>query len=415
MKSHQYTLTSLKDLSELKELKDLFNEVFPEEKVGNLAETVTQFMPGMTLSNWYTTRESQTGILAAALTRLQWDILFGDIPIKVWEQAIVGTRPDHRRKGLIRSLNDQLHNEAAENSVDMLIIQGIPDFYRQFGYRYGLAMENHINLDLSKIEESGGAGRISEKSFREATLEDYPLFHKEEQARDRSYLVKAHRSRENWHYYLKDGRGTEYSSETWIFSGESGESYIKIQHHGFGEGLILSEMSDTLTGSDLDAVLGFLKRKAGEMGKPYLRFNLPVEIPVSRNLVEKGAQIVDEYGWQVKIPDPFAFVEKILPVLQKRLEDAGDRSTGELCLNMGKEVIVLSLNEGNIVRISREIPKEAWTIILPRDLFEPLILGFRTPGEIRRIRPDLTPWQEESGRLLKILFPKQISWLYNIW
>lgn len=415
MKSSQYTFSSLQSVSELNELQDLFNEVFPDEKVGDLALTVTRHMPEMGLSQWYTARDSQTGILAAALTRAHWNIFFGDIPLKVWEQAIVGTRPAHRRQGLIGTLNDQLHKNAAENHVDMLIIQGIPDFYRRFGYRYALGMENHINLDLEKIEDLKGDKPPLSDSFRQATLKDYPLFHKEEQQRDRSYLVKAHRTEENWHYYFNQGRDSEYSSETWIYSGESAVYYIKIQHHGFGEGLIVSEMSDELSGADLDRVLAFLKGKARENKKPYIRFNLPVKIPVSRNLQDKGAEIIDEYGWQVKIPEAFSFVKKIQPILQKRLSDAGDRSTGSLNLNMGKEVIVLTLKEGQIVRISQEVPEKVWTIILPRDLFEPVILGYRKPEEIRRVRPDFTPWGEEAGRLLKILFPEQSSWLYNIW
>jgi len=415
MKSSQYTFSSLQDVSELKELQKLFNEVFPGEKVGDLALTVTKHMPGMDVSQWYTARDSQTGTLAAALTRAHWDIIFGDIPLKVWEQAIVGTRPAHRRKGLLRALNDQLHKDADENHVDMLIIQGIPDFYRRFGYRYALGMENHINLDLDKIEEQDEETLPLSDTFREATLKDYPLFLKEEQKRHGSYLVKAHRSEEHWHYYINEGQDSEYSSETWVYTGEKDIYYIKIQHHGFGEGLIVSEMSDDLCGIDLDRVLAFLKGKARENKKPYIRFNLPVGIPVTRNLREKGAEVIDEYGWQVKIPNAFSFVKKIRPVLQQRLKDAGDKSTGSLSLNMGKEVIVLTLKEGQIVQISQEVPEEVWTIILPRDLFEPVILGYRKVEEIRRIRPDFTPWGEEAGRLLKILFPEQLSWLYNIW
>src|SRR6266550_755436 len=54
--------------------------------------------------------------------------------IAVGQPEIVGTRPELRGRGLVRAMFDVAHGWSAERGDQVLAINGIPWFYRQFGY-----------------------------------------------------------------------------------------------------------------------------------------------------------------------------------------------------------------------------------------------------------------------------------------
>ncbi|KAK3836259.1 MAG: hypothetical protein J3R72DRAFT_450858 [Linnemannia gamsii] len=60
----------------------------------------------------------------------------------------VCSHPDYRNKGLIRRLFTELIHPASDSRGDVIqIIPGIPHFYRQFGYEYGIGLRSTRNID----------------------------------------------------------------------------------------------------------------------------------------------------------------------------------------------------------------------------------------------------------------------------
>jgi predicted N-acetyltransferase YhbS len=62
----------------------------------------------------------------------------GDVVIPVGQPEFIATDPAFRRQGLVRRLLDLVHGWSAERGDLVQVVFGIPFFYRQFGYSYGL-------------------------------------------------------------------------------------------------------------------------------------------------------------------------------------------------------------------------------------------------------------------------------------
>jgi Acetyltransferase (GNAT) domain len=66
------------------------------------------------------------------------ELSVGNIVIPAGQPEFVATDPAFRRRGLVRRLLELVHGWSAERGDLVQIIAGIPFFYRQFGYSYGL-------------------------------------------------------------------------------------------------------------------------------------------------------------------------------------------------------------------------------------------------------------------------------------
>ncbi len=407
MKNRKYSIIDNSEDITLDEIKNLFDEVFTDDNVGELAVEATRHMPGLEHKNWSLIK-NEKGKLISGFAKTHWNITFDDVPLKVWEQAIVGTIPEYRGIGLVKELNSRLDIEANNAEVDMIIIQGIPGYYHKFNYRYSIELENHINLELDLIEDNK-----STVNFRIATIEDFRLLKIEEEYRKKNFLLQSHRDYNDWLYQLTDTIKTEYSSKVYIFEDQY---FVKIQDHGFGDGLIISEISENITDDKLLLLLTFLKEQAEIRKKPYLRFNLPSNSPLSNKLKNLGAKLDGFYAWQVKIINVERFLNKIRPVLEKRLSSSSFKFyKGALSLSINNKNLILEVSDSKITNIYWGDYEGSLGVMIPRDLLEPLFLGFRDWKTLQNCRPDIFVFSNEAGELLNILFPEQNSWLYSIW
>ncbi len=412
LNTKQYTIRKISEKSEIPKIKELFNNVFKKENVGTLAEVATDSMPGLSYHNWYVAESDIDKELVAGLAQISWDITFKNIKLKVWEQAIVGTLEKHRGKGLLTGLNKKLDENALAENVDMIIIQGIPGFYDKFGYRYSIEFENHINMQLELIEEDNK----SYVEFRNALKKDIPFFIEQEKIRDDLYTIQSRRSADNWCYLMTDAKETEYSCDIWIFDYKNYSYFVKVQKEGFGEGLIVSEISENLPEILWSSLLSFLKEVAVKRGKPYIRFDLPAAGSAAKKLVESGAELTGDYGWQVKIVNPLSFLTKIKTVLEKRLSISSSADfSGIFSFWAHRKRINLHITKSVINQITIGNCDSDLEVMIPEDLFEPLVLGFHSWKELRICRPDLYSYSKEAEVLSNTLFPKEMSWLYSIW
>lgn len=392
---------------DLDKIEQLLNMVFTEEEgVGKLASVATDNLPGLSYNSWYLIENKKK--LVAALARVEWNISFDDIKLNVWEQAIVGTLKNHRKKGLIRELNRKLDIDANKSDIDLIIIQGIPCFYNKFGYRYAIDFENHINLKLHTIKD-----KFDKNRFRLADSRDYRLFKDQESVRKDIFSIQSIRSQKNYEYILEDSKKTDYSSDIWVLDNNF---YFKVQKQGFGDGLIVSELSEDLTSNKLDEILPFLKSLAKKDNKPYIRFDISAKTPISNILQSYGAKIEGIYGWQVKIVDRYKFLNKIKPILNRRLKSSIFKTfTGSLSLIIEGVNHILNIKDGVITRIFKSSEETQLNLTLPDDLAESLFLGFRSFDDLNYIRPDLISFENETKKLINVLFPPLNNWLYSIW
>jgi len=394
-------------------LEKFFNIVFHPEEVGTLARTFFDHLPGMKQEYWFIAGPAGSDKIASALALIPWTWQIEGITLKGAEMGIVGTGEPHRKQGLQDKLNSSFDRVLREENFDISFIQGIPGFYHNFGYNYALSFENHINLPLHGIGTMTPSHRWR---VRDAVEQDIPFLMKEDKIFSTSFSITSLRREKDWKYIFSHSRKTEYGGEFRIIEDlEANELfYFKISPHGFGEGLIISEISEGISAGAFAFLCSFCKEAALERNKPWLRFDLSEDSRGGRLALAAGAVTEGRYGWQVRIPDPAAFLRKISPLLEQRLGASPYKTySGTLLLDFYRSHLFLKFNEGRITGIDSDGSEPDLTFGINEDLFAPLCLGYRSWEELQHCRPDIRPLTWQAGDLINALFPKKPSWIHS--
>ena len=413
MLNDTYLIRRAESSDDAKRLHALFSNVFHPEDIGTLAETMFHHMPRMKRKYWFIAEEKETTKIVSAFVLIPWTWELEGTKLHVAEMGIVGTQEKHRGRGLMRTLNREFDKTLDEEKFDLAVIQGIPGFYHQFGYHYAIPLENHINMPLHLILETQEKDNYS---FRLARVEDIPYLLQADQTYREHFSLSTFRDKANWKYLLTDSLNTEYGSEYWIMEHRDKPSqfYFRIPRHGFGSGLILSEISENITYEALWYLLSFCKKHAIERKKPYLRLNLHHDSTASKMAISMGAEQGKTYAWQIKIPNIIRLLTTMSPILEQRLETSSFKQfSGTLRLNFFKTKVDLHWIKGHLENV---LPAEGEcqdTFSIKADLFPTLCLGHRTWQEIQYIRPDISPSSGRSALLVETLFPPKKSWIHE--
>ena len=76
--------------------------------------------------------------VVSAVGLLPMELRVGDVVTPAGQPEFIATAPAFRGQGLVRRLLDLVHRWSADRGDLVQVIAGIPFFYRQFGYSYGL-------------------------------------------------------------------------------------------------------------------------------------------------------------------------------------------------------------------------------------------------------------------------------------
>ena len=409
-------------------LRHHFDKIFLPEEVGEFAETVFSHLPGMKNEYWFIAAEEETGEIASAFALIPWTWEMAGTRLKVAEMGIVGTGEVHRNKGLMRLLYREFDATLAEEEFDLAAVQGIPGFYRRFGYYYSIPLEPHIDIPLHLVPYSTGGGDGGSYDFRLAEEGDIPFLLGEDEGYRRSNFISVFRDEAHWKYLLTYSPRIGSGSQFWIMEGREREErcYFRISRQGFGAGLIVSEVSEGISDDALTSLFAFCKKMCAEQNKPYIRLNLAIESTAAKTAISFGASAGRPYAWQIKIPDKIKFLTKIAPVLEARLKEGSLVGfSGTLRLDLYREQIDLNWSEGKLESVTPGRGGECEkTFFIPEDLFIPLVLGHRTWRELHYTRPDIFPAMmyvgpgvdsasDKAVRLIDALFPAERSWVYE--
>lgn len=411
--NNTYTLRRAESSRDGKKLQTLFSEVFHPEEVGILAETIFHHLPGMENKYWFIAEENKTGSIVSAFALIPWTWEMEGIQLKVAEMGIVGTLKEHRGQGLMRILNREFDKTLEEERFDLAVIQGIAGFYHQFGYSYAIPLENHINLPLHVIPEKQEQDVYT---FRLAGEKDIPYLMKEDETYRTYFSFSSFRDEAHWKYLLTESLKTEYGSEYWIMEHKENVEtfYCRIPGHGFGTGLIVSEISENMTFGALSSLFPFCKQKAMERNKPYIRLNLHNDSIAGRMAISMGARQGTPYAWQIKFPDTIRFLTTIAPLLEQRIQASCFKHFSDTFrLDFFKTTVDLLWKDSVLESVKTGEGESPHTFSINADLFPALCLGHRTWQELRYIRPDIFPNSESSALLIETLFPSRTSWIHE--
>lgn len=358
------------------------------------------------------------GQIVSSLCLIPWRWRYEDVELPAGEMGIVGTHPDYRRRGLVRALDRRFKTLLADEGWLLSHIQGIPYYYRQFGYEYALPLEGGWQIAPHQVPEPDDARGLegaAPYTFRLATADDLPALEALYAGAVRHLAIWAVRDAAVWRYLLEQGPGTAADAQTWLVLKPGGqiEGYVRIAARGFGAGLIVEEASDLGHAAAL-ATLRFAKHTALERGKPYVRLSLTDGNPLVRAARAWGAHSERRYAWQIYLPDAVRLLRAIAPVLERRLADSAFAGlTHTLTLSLFRSAVALEFEGGRLIKVESVPPQDfAHANHIPPSLLAPLVLGWRSREELREAFPDCSAWGQ-TAYLIDVLFPKLDGFLYT--
>jgi predicted N-acetyltransferase YhbS len=385
---------------------------FDEKAIGEFCRTLFLHHPNTQPSDLIFVEDEKTGEVVSSLCLIPWEWQYEDVTLKAGEMGIVGTVEPYRRRGLIRA-QAEYHNELLlDRGFDLSQIQGIPHFYRQFGYEYTLPLEGGYSIEIHQIPEPDGDGNFK---CRPETEADLPVLKRLYDEASRNLAIHTSRDDAIWRYLSEHSSATITGYTGWVVEDTDKEiiGYFRIQKYGFGRSLNVYEASEMSYGAAL-AALRYMGKLAVEREKPNIRLILPANCVLIQVARHHGAHDLGTYAWQIHIPDMTRILRTIGPILERRLaESPFARLTEEIRINLYRDTIALHFNNGKLTKVE-SLGAAGGPIRIPPRAFVPLILGYRNREELRESWPDLG-MPPKYAYLIDVLFPKTVSHIYAIY
>lgn len=388
---------------------ELIRKIWGEEPgVDKLAKKLIDYHPKMNLKNFYVIKDKDRMVSTINLIPAAWSI--GGIHLKAAEMGHVGTLPEYRGKGLIQRLIDEYHKEIQKHGYDIAVIEGIPYFYRQFGYEYAVPLLEETKLRLDQIPEWKPKIKI-----RPFAVRDIPKAKMLLEQSQRKFYVHSVRDETIW----KMQQRTNIASDPEPFQGyaveEQGKmiAYFRIRDIPKEKELLLIEITE-VDQLAAQAVLSFLKKYGSQHNLETLSTNISYEEPFAEYLVSLGAmKNVPTYAWQIRITDYVEIFRKLKPLFEHRLANSMyNRLTETLNFNFRMFTIQVTVKDGKITGIRKIAKGERSPIGLNPLAFVQLMTGYKNRQELEETVPDVRVAVSHRP-LIDVLFPKMPSYIHS--
>jgi len=395
-------------VEDIEQYIELLRKVFgPESNVDTIVRRLIDHHHGMTLEDHFIVKHSGTIVSALSLIPEKWSI--GGVPLKVAEMGPVGTLPEYRRRGLIRRLVNEFHRRVEDQGYDLVAIEGIPYFYRQFGYEYAVPLDEVVRIRLDQMPDYD-----TRREIRPFTGRDIPQAMKFlAQSQEKFYV---HSIRDEWIWKMQHETGRTSDKFEGYAVEEDGQmmAYLRIDEQPKVKELVLREVTDADQYS-AQAILRFLKDVGNKRGLENLVALISYHDPFAKLLVSLGAvERIPPYAWQIRIIDYVKIFQKMKPLFEKRLAASTYlRLTEKLNFNLNCYTVQITVEKGAITNIQRLETNEDGNIRLNPLVFTQLLLGYRSRSELEMIYPDFRIRQSHRN-LVDILFPKFPSYIHAV-
>jgi len=392
--------------------------VFNGKIHGELVETMTRQLflhhPNTSFDDLIFVEDEQSGEVVSSLCLIPWTWRYEDVELPAGEMGIVGTLEGYRNRGLIRKQVEVFKQRLRERGCLLSQIQGIPYYYRQFGYEYALPLEQWLTLQARQIPDQPE----STFTFRQATLDDVPTLMRLYNQAAPDLAIHTVRDEAIWQYLLTDAKGTETEREILLIEDADGQGigYTCVPLHHFGEELNVNEVSRLSYDAAL-ATLQHVKQLSVEREKPGIRLNLPLGCTLAQVALSLGGRDDGAYAWQIHVPDVAALLRALAPVLERRVAASPlTVLTQDVHISLYRETVLLRFAAGKVTEVAN-VGFTTWyeePIRLPPLQFVPLVLGYHTWQELKTAFPDVDV-APQARLLVDTLFPKTASFIYTIY
>ncbi|NLE45354.1 MAG: GNAT family N-acetyltransferase [Chloroflexi bacterium] len=382
-----------------------FNGTVHNPGVAEMTRRLFTHHPNTRRSHLIYVEERGHGEVVSSLCLIPWTWRFEDVEIRVGEMGIVGTREDYRNRGLIRAQVNLFKRCLNDAGCLLSKIQGIPYFYRQFGYEYALPLEGGLRLEYRDVPDQPV---VEGYSVRLATVEDAAALKQLYDEAAKGLDLTVARGVDIWHYLLTQTSGTDTAAEFWVVLGPSGriEGYVKVPKHHFHDELFVNEASRLSFNAAL-AVFRHVAQLGQERGTPGIRLSLPEQSVLMRIARGLGCQDLGAYAWQIHIPSLSGLLRALGPILERRVSDSPFAGLSrDVTFSTYRETVLMHWVDGRLAGVHSTSGCDGDVCLrVPPLQAVVVLLGHRTVGELKDVYPDVgvsSTWRV----LVDTLFPR---------
>jgi hypothetical protein len=372
--------------------------------------------------------EAETGRIVSSLNLISQTWTYEGIPFGVGRPELVGTLPEYRNRGLVRTQFDEIHKWSAERGELVQAITGIPYYYRLFGYEMALDLGGRrfgYEPNVPKLKE----GEKEIFNIRPALNADLPFVVDLYTETQKRYAISCVRGMDILGYELNvQSRDGVPHNDIFIIEDEHGERLGYFQHPNFlgRTGLVVFGY-ELKPGTSWLAVTPSVVRHVWQCGQEIAKrdngtstsfgFMLGLDHPVYQALGDALPVVNDPYAWYIRVPDVPAFIRHIAPALEKRLADSvAVGYSGELRISFYQDGLRLVFEKGKLKEVESWRPPSGddGLAAFPGLTFIQLLFGYRSFDELHHAFADCF-WEENEARVvLNILFPKRQSDVFPV-
>jgi len=391
-------------------------------------DLLTRPHPTFNVDDFLIVEESSTGRIVSSLNLSPQTWSYEGIEFGVGRPELVGTLPEYRGKGLVRAQFDEIHKWCIERDMPAQIITGIPYFYRKFGYEMALDLAGRrfgYEPQVPKLKDDEKEKYL----VRRAVKTDLPFLSSVYNHAIQRHMVSCARSLAILEHEL-DGHELEAINrfETHMIEDDAGEPVGYLQHSGFlgltGLTAIWYELKPGISWLDVTpSVVRYLWNKGQEIAKrdgkecTTFGFMCGAEHPVYQALGRNLPTVREPYAYYVRVPDLVGFLNRIKPVLEKRLENSiASGHSREIKISFYSDGLRLVMENGELSTIENWMPspEEEGDIALPDRTFLQMLFSYRSFEELHASFADCWCNIEEVRVLMNILFPKKHSDVFPV-
>ena len=403
-----FTFHHLETSEDIEQNLELMRKVFGQNSgVDNLVKKLINRHPTMTLKEFFVIKHHGKIVASLNLIPEKWSI--GGVQLKVAEMGCVATLPEYRHRGFQRQLINEFHKQAAEQEYDLCVIEGIPYFYRQFGYEYAIPLLEETRIRLDQILDYE-----SKLDVRPFTSKDIPKAMQLLAQSQSKFYIHIIRDEQIWKMQQETSLVSETKFNSFAIEKDGDMiAYLRISEKPENKELTLRETVDT-DYSTIKAILKFLKDTGKQSGFETLAATTSYHDPITHQLVALGAiQRIPPYAWQIKVVDYLRVFQKMKPLLERRLaESIYCHLTEKLNFNFRCYTVQITVENGVVTDIQKLDSNEDRTIGLNPLVFMQLLLGYRSRHELEMVYPDFGI-QPSHKHLIDVLFPKLPSHIHS--
>ena len=407
---------------DIEELVKFHSIVHPDDDPEVLPRQIAN-LPGFGRDMNYIIRDIDKGIIVSTLNAIPHLWNYEDIPLRNLELGWVGTLKEYRRKGLNKLLYTHFDNLLLSGNYDISTIQGIPYFYRQFGYDFVIPMDHTVWIRTNQIQpfDAKNPPDYMKLKIRPADKKDIPAMMSLLDELNQKLLIYASRSTELWELQetIKKQWDSDFQSYV-VLDGSKIIGYFRLvedikKENSPNKSTMNVIESSIPTFDGVRRVLQFLYNEALQNDFPLIGSLGPSFNTLSRVMENIGGSGKPWWKYQVRIPNMTSFLQKISPVLERRLKGTMfEGLTYDVIMNTFQNCYKLKFVKGKIVDVSNLGPQqvnENHAFRAPPNDLVRLVLGAYSIKEIEQNNIDFIV-RGDVRLIAETLFPKKESSVY---